>query len=266
MAQDFSLSAYIPFAVTSFKKHMKEAKHMIVRFCACVFFMIVFVELWRLIGREGFIDLPYSVTDLSWYVCFTQMFLFMSSRIFLVIEHDVRSGDIAYFMVRPVSYMTMKFWEGLGAMTASTLPYYTLGIGVLYYYIGDFPSGGIVALLSAMMLMYVGSILHLMFQLITGISALWLQESEPFYRLYQKGLIILGGLYMPISLYPDWVGKIASMTPFYAMLYGAIKPVLGHDANILSSVTYLGVWIIVAWVLMIWVYRSCTQRLELNGG
>ena len=263
------LLRYFPFIKLSFKNHLSHVMRMTFRFCGCFFFMVVFIELWRLIDREGLLEIPYKITDIAWYVSFTQMFLFLSPRFFMVINEDIRSGDIAYFLIRPISYLNMRLLEGIGALSANMVSYYSVGVFLLWLYIGELPSGGILTLITVMIFLYLGSILHLIFQLMAGITAFWLQEAEPMYRIYQKLLIVLGGLYMPLTLYPDWVGKFASFTPFYTMMYMPVRPLLNEGTffeNVIMTLGYFCVWFVLAFMLMGWMYRTCVRRLEVNGG
>ncbi|MGB1076810.1 MAG: ABC transporter permease [Bdellovibrionales bacterium] len=260
------LFRYFPFVKLSFKNYLQDRLKLFFRLAMCFLFMVIFIELWRLIDREGFLDIPYDIIDVAWYVSFTQMFLFLSPRMFMVIEDDVRSGDIAYFLIRPISYLRVKLMEGLGMLAGNIAVYYSFGVLGLWLYIGALPSGGIGALILTMLLVYLGSVLHLVFQLIIGVSALWLQEAEPLYRVYQKFLIVLGGLYMPVSLYPEWVGTVSSFTPFYTMMYLSASPTLDFEKGLLMAIPYFIFWFAFSILLMGWIYRACTRRLEVNGG
>ncbi len=260
------VSRLFPFAWLSFKNHASDHLKMAFRFFMCLFFMIIFIEMWSLIDREDYFDIPYDIKDVAWYVSFTQMFLFLSPRIFMSIEDDVRSGDIAYFLIRPVSYIKVKFMEGLGALSANIATYYSFGAIALWLYIGDLPSGGLTTLILTMLFIYLGSVLHLVFQITIGISALWLQEAEPLYRVYQKFLIVLGGLYMPITLYPNWVETVSAFTPFYTMMYLPASISLGGGSNLAVVIISFAFWFALSFALMGWIYKACTKRIEVNGG
>ncbi len=256
------------FASTSFRDHMSHRLKLGVRFCMCVFFMFVFIEFWQLIARENLIDIPFPVADICWYTSLTQMMLFMSPRLFMTIEEDVRSGDIAYSLIRPMPYLWMRISEGIGNMTANTLVYYTLGIACVYVYIGELPSGGMSALITALFFLYFGSVLHILYQAMAGITALWLQDAEMAYRIYQKILIVLGGLYMPLTLYPDWLQTWAFLTPVVAMMFGPVQFVLGENSplDIQTVVLLMICWFGFSVLLMGVIYRSCVARIEINGG
>lgn len=259
---------YYIFARTAFRDHTSHRMKLSIRVVLCLFFMFVFVEFWRLIGREEIVTLPYAIIDICWYASLTQMFLFMSPRMFMTIEQDVRSGDIAYALIRPMPYIWMRLSEAIGAMTGNTVVYYTIGISALYLYIGDLPTAGLSGLLSAMFFLYLASITHIFYQLMCGVTALWLQDGESIYRIYQKTLIVLGGLYMPITLYPEWVQTLAYATPVSSMMFAPAQFVLG-EASPLSFMTVTLMttfWLGLSGLATLLLFRICTRRLEINGG
>ncbi len=260
------LYSYIAFARIAFRDHIRSRMKFALRFCSYLFFAFVFVELWSLIAREGIITLPYEKVDILWYVSLTQMLLFLSPRLFLTIEDDVRSGNIAYFLGRPLPYLWARFSEGLGAMSAHVVVYYTVGVAVLYLYIGQWPSIPF-ALPAALALLYCGSVLHLLFQMSSGLMAFWLHDADAIYRIYQKGLILLGGLYLPLTMYPEAMRTIAELTPFPAMMYLPCSLLLEWDAGVVAElVPVIVFWMLFAVVLMQGVFYFCMKRIEINGG
>ena len=261
-----SLRQYWHFFETSFRNHLAHRGRVMMRFIFCIFFVIIFVELWRTIFRENLADMPFTLRDVSWYCALTQMFLFMSSRLFITIEDDVRTGNIAYFLNRPMPYVWMRLSEGIGAMSANVMIYGTLGVGATYLWIGELPSNPY-ALPAAILTLWMGSVLHLMFQICTGLTALWLHDAEAVYRLYQKFLIVAGGLYVPISIYPEWAQNIIAYTPFHLLMFGPAQLTFGTP--VLSFIELLALqtlWIVIAGLTAMGVYTLALKRVEINGG
>lgn len=260
------ITRYFSFARIAFRDHIRHRLRFAVRFLSYMLFAVVFIELWRTLAREGIVRLPYALTDLCWYGALSQMMLFLSPRLFMVIDDDMRSGNIAYFLGRPIPYLWMRFAEGVGAMTSHALVYYGLGIPLLYAYIGDWPSRP-EAMLPCMALLYGASLVHLIFQMTAGLTALWLQDADTLYRIYQKSLIVLGGLYLPLTMYPLWVREIALLTPFPAMIFGPVGVVLGDGAMPWAeTAALLALWLALSVALMQTIYAVCLRRIEINGG
>lgn len=254
------------FARIAFINHITNRGRFWMRFIFCMFFVFIFIELWRAIFRENLASMPFTLLDVSWYCAFTQMFLFMSSRLFLTIEDDVRSGNIAYFLNKPMPYVWMRLCEGIGGMSANVLAYGSIGIFVTYLWIGQWPANA-PALPLVLVTLWFGSILHLIFQVATGLTALWLHDAEAVYRLYQKFLIVCGGLYVPISIYPDWAQDIIAYTPFGLFMAAPAQlifdtPYMPVHHLIIGQIT----WIIAALGLAYAVYALALRKVEVNGG
>ena len=100
-----------------------------------------------------------------------------------------------------------------------------------------------------------------------GLLAFWLEDVSPVYWVSQKLLFVLGGLMLPIELYPDLMRRAAAFTPFPSVLAGpaafvlhgssAGSGVLASNLAIWSGVTALAVW---------WVFRRAMSALTVNGG
>lgn len=254
------------FGAAALRDMLRHRVRFALKFFFCLLYCFVFIGVWRLVVREGRVSLPFSIEDLSWYVALAQIMLFLSPRIFLTIEEDVRSGDIACFLGRPMSYFWMRFAEAFGGMLAQAAAYFTLGILCLWLYIGAWPSEPL-SLLPAMALMIGGSCLHILFQIATGLTAMWIHDADAIYRIYQKFLIALGGLYMPLALYPEMVQKLSPFMPFAAIIAGPAGMVFDASAQAVATALALQiVWGVVAALLAGTIYRFCLKRIEINGG
>jgi ABC-type uncharacterized transport system permease subunit len=60
-----------------------------------------------------------------------------------------------------------------------------------------------------------------------GLLAFWLQDVSPVYWVWQKLMFVLGGLMLPLDLYPSVVQRAAEFTPFPVLLAGPASFVVG---------------------------------------
>src|SRR5690606_28143919 len=58
----------------------------------------------------------------------------------------------------------------------------------------------------------------LLFRIAIGFFAFWLLQVEPVHWVWEKLLFTLGGLMLPLAVYPSWLQNIARFTPFPAIL------------------------------------------------
>ncbi len=100
-----------------------------------------------------------------------------------------------------------------------------------------------------------------------GLLAFWLEDVSPVYWVWQKLLFVLGGLMMPIELYPELIRRLAPFTPFPSVLAGPASFVLGRssaEAGIHAGSLFI--WACVTAVAVCWVFRRATSALTINGG
>lgn len=259
-------SRLLTFSVASYRNHIRHVVRFGLRFFFCMVFALAFAHLWQVIIDRGMVTVPWPSTVMAWYVALAQMMLFLSPRLFIIIENDVRSGDIAAFLIRPLSYTGMRLAEGAGALLAHVTIYYTLGIAVLALTLGGWP-GHWSSLLAGLMLVLTGSCIHLVFQVATGLTAMWLHDADMMYRIYQKFLLVLGGVYMPVALYPAWLQGISKALPFYAINGGALSPLLDDSLQAVPHILILqAIWMVFALIVMSLVYRFCRRRIDIHGG
>jgi ABC-2 type transport system permease protein len=90
---------------------------------------------------------------------------------------------------------------------------------------------------------------------------------SPLFWVWQKLLFILGGLMMPLSIYPDWIQRVAHMTPFPSMLAGPAGFMLEDRSVNAATLTWqLGVWGLAIVVTAHLVFRRAVRSLQVNGG
>jgi ABC-2 type transport system permease protein len=100
-----------------------------------------------------------------------------------------------------------------------------------------------------------------------GLLAFWLEDISPVYWVWQKLAFILGGLMLPLDLYPHWVQGVAALTPFPAILGGPASFVLSSASPrpgwlALSLLFWCTATGYAAW----WIFRRAASNLTVNGG
>jgi ABC-2 type transport system permease protein len=260
---------YFHFARIAFGDHMNNRIRQATRFFVYMLLAWVMVSMWRVIYAGGHGAPGISLTDMSWYNGLAQMMFFLSPRLFTIIDDDVRTGNIAYFLTRPVPYVWMRFAEGAGALFGMLLLYFTAGLAFLYLFIGEWPSGGAMPVLAGLAGLAAASLIHLLFQVCCGLSAFWTQDAVFVYHVYQKLILLLGGVYMPLSLYPGFLsGDVLRFLPFSAMVNGPSSLIFSHNlmTDFLEVAFLQCFWLMAAAALAQMIYSACLKIVEVNGG
>jgi ABC-2 type transport system permease protein len=177
----------------------------------------------------------------------------------------VRNGDIAYMLARPMSYVGSKL-AGAGAELGLRLVVLgAAGLAFARFFSGQWPSAE--GLLLAAVVGAAASVVQLLSLTAIGLSAFWVHECTSVYLIWQKLNFILGGLMLPLSIYPDWLRRVADWSPFPALLYGAGSLVLAPDPErALHLLLELGGWGALGVCIVLGLERRGRRILDIHGG
>jgi viologen exporter family transport system permease protein len=232
-----------------------------------VFFAVilgVFSSLWHAVAEAG-MPIAADPKALVWYLAVTEWIVLSAPPIHVDIQEAIRRGDIVCQLGRPVSYVGAAFAEGLGLLLVrAPLLGATAGM-CAFVFTGWTPPPGVVLYIVPFGLAAAALLTAL--YLWIGLLAFWLEDVSPVYWVWQKLLFVLGGLMMPIELYPELIRRLAPFTPFPSILAGPASFVL-HRSSAEAGVhaRALSIWACVTAVAVCWVFRRATSALTVNGG
>jgi len=255
---------YLAFIRMGFAEARSEPAELYARVCFLLLILGVFSSLWRAVAASGG-HVGGDPNTFVWYLAVTEWVLMSAPHVHFHIEDEVRRGDVAYQIVRPVSYLGAHFAEGVGAYGARA-PVMLAGACAGAWMFGGAPAHP-PAVVRALAFGCLASLVVTSYNVVLGLTAFWLGDIAPVYWIWQKLTFVLGGLLLPLTLYPDWVIAIARATPFSAILAGPASFVL--DRSMFSggvlALALVG-WASLAGLISLATFRTITKRLQLNGG
>ena len=256
---------YLAFARIAFQQETAHRGALFGRALFYVIILLVFSHVWKALAAGGNVSAEASA-GMLWYLALTEWILLSVPLVHLEIEKDVRSGDIAYHLSRPVSYLSMRMAEAVGAFLFRLLVLGLVGFSFAWLYTGTLPVNPW-SLLLALPLGLLAGFVYALFLGSIGLSAFWLQDANPVSWVWQKLGFIFGGLIFPLSIYPEWLRNFSAWTPFYFLLYGPAQSAVQADLSLaLSSLAGLLFWGLFAWALLRLLYRRGQSQLQVNGG
>jgi ABC-2 type transport system permease protein len=107
-------------------------------------------------------------------------------------------------------------------------------------------------------------VLHGLYVL-TGLTAFWLGDVTPLFWVWQKLLFILGGLMLPLAIYPEWLQRVAWLTPFPSLLAGPAEFMIGAGDGWWLALR-LSAWAFAIALLARVLFRRAVRTLQVNGG
>lgn len=227
--------------------------------------LLIFAHLWKIAAaRTGALHLP--ADQLLWYIAFNEWVLISLPDIQSDMEEDLRSGRLAYLLPRPISYLGTAFAEATGTLCVNLVILGIVSFLFTWLRIGSFPFS-FPEFVMMLALGLAAGFVGVLFQMMIGLSAFWVQEVSPFHWMWEKMLFMLGGLILPLSVYPEWIQTIANLTPFPAILGGRSALVFDFGAShILAVISALASWSAIGIICITLLYRRGLRILNIGGG
>lgn len=262
------MTTYLTLLAAAAREQMSQIKALGARVALMLVMLTVFRQFWLIVKAGGGDNPLIQPTDFIWYLLLGCLLQYgRPEGLHCRIEEDVRTGDIAYCLLRPVSYIGARLFESLGTFCVR-LPVLLSCGGLWAFYLtnGELPSS-FQALPVILVLLFLAFILVSLGTIFVGLSALFLQDSIPLFWMVQKAEYILGGLFFPLIFYPDWLYQLAMCTPFGYVGYGVARLIYDFKWELaLETGGMLLLWIIGGMSVLKVMYSLLMRKVTINGG
>lgn len=180
----------------------------------------------------------------------------------------VYTGEVAGDLLKPMNLFTFWLGRDLGRAAAALL---LRGVTVMFCYalvyeiIVPYTAGRWLALAAAVILSWLVSF---SWNFLINLAAFWIPNARGIGRF---GFIVawfLSGFLMPLRFFPEWVVRVANLTPFPHMVNTVVDVYLGDLAGraLLQALLFQALWAVALIVLGQLVLRAAVRRLVILGG
>jgi ABC-2 type transport system permease protein len=262
------MKKYVAIARTRLMGGLMYDRDIFVRSVFMVVALVVFVQLWSTTfaaSRQTIID-GFSLKDLVWYLVITEVIALSTPRIAQTIDTEVRSGDVAYALGRPYNYPLFHL-AGYWGETLVRLPLNALAGGIVALVAVGPPAAGWPEV-AGCVLLAVGAIsLKGTLEILIGLTAFWVEDTQPIEWIYGKLHITIGGMFLPLELFPDWLASVARGLPFASIAYAPARAFVGFDASVFLPLLLTQLtWLVVGWLALGLIFDRAARRLVAHGG
>jgi ABC-2 type transport system permease protein len=169
-------------------------------------------------------------------------------------------------MNKPTSYLSYSFLKVIGQGIFNFVFISLIGTGIMFLFVG-IPDVNLAIFIPTFILSLVlGQILGLMIYGIIGLMAFFMQDNRPLHWIVDKFVMILGGSYLPISMFPPLLKWIAFLSPFGAVNFATSTVYSSWNNEYLIRLGLQVGWIIIFGLLLNFVYRKSKKKAMINGG
>lgn len=230
--------------------------------------IFVFIQLWavtfQVSGRTsvGGFDLPRMI----WYLALTETIIMSCPRTFTLIDQDVKSGDLAYTLNRPYNYALFQFATYMGNGLLALPLNFSVG-AILALTLAGAPPIPALAWPAVIFVSLLAMSLNFVIELGIGLLAFWFEYTYAFFWIYQKIVFTLGGLFLPLDLFPPVLRQVAANLPFTSISYLPAKLAAAFDVTrFFETAATQVLWLVAVAAVAALIYRGGVRRVDVNGG
>lgn len=209
---------------------------------------------------------PYIVAAWSmfFYFAFSTFRLRDISRL---IMQDVRSGNIEVLLNKPVSYVLYRVWWQIGAGIYPFLVAAFFGALALALIVGV-PQTMTLGIFAPTLFLVVlmASALSLILYSLVGLLAFWIEDIDPVFWIVDKTVMILGGSYLPVALFPTFMYQLALYSPFGASQFVTHTVYDSWHSNWYVLIGIQAFWTFALGMVLSLMFVKAREKVSVNGG
>src|SRR3989344_1154809 len=183
------------------------------------------------------------------------------------IMRDIQTGNIEVLFSKPISYLSYRIWWQVGSGLYPFLVATILGTLALVLIVGLPKTMMIGIFLPSVFLVLIGAaILSLALYSIVGFLAFWLEGINPIFWIVDTTVMILGGSYLPVALFPRFMYKLALYSPFGASQFITHTAYESWQLNWYLLIGIQIFWIITFGSIVYVLFAKAREKVSVNGG
>lgn len=260
---------YLFILKSEFMSSLQYVLNIIFGFMGYTVLLFVFFQLWQyLYSDSNELINGYSMTQMVWYVIITEILwsCLGGRKLCTRICNDIKSGNIAYNLCKPYSYIGYVLSSHLGSIIIKIGIYTFLGMVIGLCFLGSFPKLSILSIVFILFSSILSLVISTLFVLMIGLLSFKIEDAQPFYWIYSKFILIVGTLF-PIEFFPTAIQPILSYSPIFAICYGPAKLFVHFDIlYALEVITIQIIYLLIAYFICLILYKRGVKKLNVNGG
>lgn len=230
--------------------------------------LYIFLQLWRVTYAEtGATQLGgLTLAQMLWYLAMTEAITLSAPRIAPEVDQDVRTGALAVQLIRPLAYPLARLWTALGERLVRFVLNALVGAAIALLIVGPiaFSPAGLLLFALSLPLSFV---LDFLGNFLIGLAAFWIEDTSGLTLIYSRVTMILGGMLIPLELFPSAIQPILRALPFASIVYGPARMFVQPSAAFLAGlVLRQGLAVALFTLAVALVYRAALRRIHSNGG
>jgi ABC-2 type transport system permease protein len=261
------LSKYWETGKVSFYNSLMYSSDLIAKSLFIGLIIFIFINLWQVVygAGNGIIE-GFTINMMIWYFLLTESIVTSPGRIIEIIGDEVQSGNIAHSLNKPYNYILFQYSSSIGSTILRFGMTFIIGSIIVLSMVGGFSISWI-HLPLVIVAVILALTLHFLMMALLGIFAFWFEDARSLNFVYQKIVFIIGGMLLPLEIFPDWLANISKALPFSYIAYYPAKLFVSFNWNFfIQTILRQLLWILLMIILIIIAYKTFVKKISINGG
>lgn len=263
------MSAYLAILSAQLRTLLQYRAAALAGFCTQVFFGLVIVMVFEAFYRSSSSPQPMTYAQVVTYTWLGQALLgLLPWNVDPEIRSLIRSGGVAYELLRPLDLYGLWYTRSLARRTAPTLLRSAPMLVLAYLFLGLQPPPTWACFLSWAGATFFSLLLSCALTTLLSISLLWTLSGDGIAYLFMAAVTLLSGLQVPLPFFPDWLQPLLNFLPFRGLMDIPFRLYLGHipPAQAPALLLHQLAWTLALISLGYWVLSRGVRRLVVQGG
>lgn len=263
-----SLQKYLAVMRVSVANNLAYVREVLFRALFLIALIFIFGELWRttFAARGSNLLSGFSVNDMIWYLVMAEIMATSLPALTRRIDQEVRSGQLAYLLGRPCSYVLYNFAQYLGERLVRMFVNALVAAAVALLLVGP-PHLTWMGAAAWPFVAFLAMCIDFVAYFSIGLLAFWTENTDSFSLIFNRMTLVLGGVLAPLEIFPQPLRAIAQALPFSAILYGPARTLVHFElSRFLGLLWQQGITLTIGSVLLLLFYRVAVRRVNINGG
>jgi ABC-2 type transport system permease protein len=262
-----ALRKYCWIGLLSAKSNLAYWPEVVSRLLFLVVILYSFLRLWQMTYAQlGASELGgMTIAQMLWYLTITEAIAMSGPRVSQLVDEDVRTGAIAVQLLKPFSYPLYRLSTNIGERLVRFAINLLCGASVALIFVGPLTIDWFILPVSFVTILFAFAI-DFLAQFCIGLGAFWLEDTSGLLLIYSRLTMILGGLLMPLELFPEALQRIAHALPFWTV-YGVAK--IFVKGQMLPALYLVAAQLLTICSLMLvatFIYSFAMRRVASHGG
>lgn len=213
------------------------------------------------------------INNTTFIVAAWSMFFYFAFSVFRLrdisraIMQDVQSGNVEVLFSKPISYLSYRMWWQFGSGLYPFVVISIIGSIALALIVGTPATMSLSIFIPTLILVVLhGTLLSLFLYTVVGLFAFWIEDINPVFWIVDKAVMILGGSYLPVALFPDFMYKIALWSPFGASQFITHTVYETWATEWAMKIGIQVFWILTIAVVVAILFAKAREKVSVNGG